>query len=97
MKCFEINDCTGNECKICKCYGCDCEDLEDSMAFEYRPKYVEKEDTMKFYTAKIKFRGKKHCNYCPLCNEEDNCRLQNDQEFDSFAEQMENCPLIIGE
>lgn len=27
-------------CKNCKCNGCECGDLEDSAAFEFRPKYV---------------------------------------------------------
>ena len=51
---FEVNlECINKEyyliynekhCENCKCNGCDCGDLEDSMAFEFRPNYVAMEE-----------------------------------------------------
>jgi Pyruvate/2-oxoacid:ferredoxin oxidoreductase delta subunit len=48
---------------------------------------------MKHYTLKIKFINEKDCVECPLCKSDDNCILQ-DEDFDSFYDQIKGCPLV---
>jgi len=43
--------------------------------------------------------GTLHCNYCPCEDGADCCKLQNEGggtpiQFDTFSEQMTNCPLV---
>lgn len=62
--------------------------LDDFLTSEVKETMPEK---TKYY-AEISFIGIKKCQSCPLCNDNDSCSLQDDV-WDTFAEQMVNCPL----
>lgn len=48
---------------------------------------------MKYYV-EIDFGKKlKHCMNCPMCASDDICNKQEGKDFDTWAEQMINCPL----
>lgn len=36
----------------------------------------------------------KHCLDCPMCDNNDDCTLQEGKRFDTWGEQMDGCPLI---
>lgn len=36
----------------------------------------------------------KHCLDCPMCDNNDDCTLQEGKRFDTWGEQMNSCPLI---
>ena len=45
------------------------------------------------YIVEIEMK-RKHCLDCPLLdNKTGECKMQLDEEFDTWSEQMENCPL----
>jgi hypothetical protein len=45
LKCLNNDYFTEKEhCEICKCNGCQCGDLEDSAAVDYRPNYIGMEE-----------------------------------------------------
>ncbi len=49
------------------------------------------------YVLNIEFEGNKHCLHCPIRDQSgDSCRLQPESnDFDSWEEQLENCPLKL--
>jgi|GEM_PF-2834871 len=49
---------------------------------------------MENYIVNIGFKVEKHCCNCPLKETEDSCALQVCKNFNSWEEQMRECPLI---
>lgn len=52
------------------------------------------------YILEIDFETEKHCLLCPVRDDDtDNCKMQycGSEGFDSWEEQMENCPLKLVE
>ncbi|MBK5239860.1 hypothetical protein [Clostridium sp.] len=49
---------------------------------------------METYVAILNFKSERRCCDCPLCDGNDDCLLQEEQDFETFEEQIKECPLI---